>query len=106
MKARTLAACAAFALWAAGAPAQAAEEAWVAEARAISMDVPPKLLAVLQAEIAKSGPEGAIAVCQVQAPALAAWARVHPQTSPAPQCVSQSAGASQRCLRNRSAGFQ
>lgn len=71
MKARTLAACAAFALWAAGAPAQAAEEAWVAEARAISMDVPPKLLAVLQAEIAKSGPEGAIAVCQVQAPALA-----------------------------------
>ena len=35
------------------------------------MDVPPKLLAVLQAEIAKSGPEGAIAVCQVQAPALA-----------------------------------
>jgi hypothetical protein len=52
-------------------PARAAEEAWVVEARGVSTAVPPKLLAVLQAEIAKSGPEGAIAVCQVQAPALA-----------------------------------
>ena len=71
MIARTLAAWAALALWAAGAPALAAEEAWVVEARSVSMDVPPKLLAVLQAEIAKSGPEGAIEACQVQAPALA-----------------------------------
>ena len=71
MMARTAAAMAAFTLWAAAAPALAAEEAWVVEARSVSMDVPPKLLAVLQAEIAKSGPEGAIAACQVQAPALA-----------------------------------
>jgi hypothetical protein len=62
---------AALTLIVAGAPARAAEEAWVVEARSVSMAVPPKLLAVLQAEIAKSGPEGAIAVCQVQAPALA-----------------------------------
>lgn len=71
MTARTVAAWAALALWVAGAPALAAEDAWVVEARSVSMDVPPKLLAVLQAEIAKSGPEGAIAACQVQAPALA-----------------------------------
>lgn len=68
---RTSAALAAIALCAAVIPVQAAEEAWVVEARGVSTAVPPKLLAVLQAEIAKSGPEGAIAVCQVQAPALA-----------------------------------
>lgn len=71
MNVQTLAALAALALCAAAAPAQAAEEAWVAEARGVSTAVPPKLLAVLKAEIAKSGPEGAIAVCQVQAPAMA-----------------------------------
>ena len=36
--------------------------AWVAEARGISTSVPPKLLAVLQEEIAKGGPEGDIGV--------------------------------------------
>ncbi len=71
MNVRTSTALAALALCAAAIPAQAAEEAWVVEARGVSTAVPPKLLAVLQAEIAKSGPEGAIAVCQVQAPALA-----------------------------------
>ena len=71
MNLRTSAAMAAIALCAAAAATQAAEQAWVAEARGVSTAVPPKLLAVLQAEIAKSGPEGAIAVCQVQAPALA-----------------------------------
>jgi hypothetical protein len=71
MNIRTSAAWAALALCAAAMPARAAEEAWVVEARGVSTAVPPKLLAVLQAEIAKSGPEGAIAVCQVQAPALA-----------------------------------
>ena len=45
--------------------------AWVAEARGISTSVPPKLLAVLQEEIAKGGPEGAIGVCREQAPAMA-----------------------------------
>lgn len=71
MNLRISAALAALALCAAAVPAQAADEAWVAEARGVSTAVPPKLLAVLQAEIAKSGPEGAISVCQVQAPALA-----------------------------------
>ncbi|MBN8509836.1 MAG: DUF3365 domain-containing protein [Burkholderiales bacterium] len=44
---------------------------WVADARQASMAVPPKLLAVLQAEIARAGPEGAIEVCRVKAPELA-----------------------------------
>jgi len=44
---------------------------WVAQARSVSTSVPPKLLAVLQQEIARGGPEGAIAACRDQAPALA-----------------------------------
>ncbi len=48
-----------------------ADMAWVPQARAVSTSVPPKLLAVLQEEIARGGPEGAIAVCREQAPALA-----------------------------------
>lgn len=57
---------------AASAAAQPAEApAWVAEARGVATSVPPQLLAVLQQEIAKGGPEGAIAVCREQAPALA-----------------------------------
>lgn len=72
MNARTSAALAALALSFVTAPAQAAEEAaWVNDARGVATAVPLKLLGVLQAEIAKSGPEGAIAVCQVEAPALA-----------------------------------
>lgn len=71
MKPRIAASLALFTLCVAAVPARAAEEAWVAEARSISMQVPTKLLAVLQAEIAKAGPEGAIAACQVEAPALA-----------------------------------
>jgi len=43
----------------------------VPQARSVSTSVPPKLLAVLQAEIARGGPEGAIAACRDQAPALA-----------------------------------
>jgi hypothetical protein len=54
------------------AAAQAVVDApWVADARQVSMSVPPKLLAVLQAEIARGGPEGAIEVCRVKAPELA-----------------------------------
>lgn len=53
------------------APAQQAEAPWVADARKVSMSVPPKLLAVLQEEIARGGPEGAILVCRDQAPQLA-----------------------------------
>ena len=48
-----------------------ADMSWVGEARGVSTSVPPKLLAVLQAEIAKGGPEGAIAACRDQAPQLA-----------------------------------
>jgi hypothetical protein len=41
------------------------------EARKVASALPPKLLAVLGAEIQKSGPEGAIAVCRDMAPQLA-----------------------------------
>jgi hypothetical protein len=41
------------------------------EARGVAMSVPPRLLAVLQEEIAKGGPEGAIDVCRDKAPQLA-----------------------------------
>jgi len=48
-----------------------AEAPWVAQARTVAGSVPPKLLTVLQTEIARSGPEGAIGVCKEQAPAMA-----------------------------------
>lgn len=51
--------------------AQTAEAPWVADARKVSMSVPPKLLSVLQEEIARGGPEGAILVCRDKAPELA-----------------------------------
>ncbi|HRD96387.1 MAG TPA: DUF3365 domain-containing protein [Rubrivivax sp.] len=55
--------------WAA---AQAATEpAWVAEARQVAAAVPPRLLAVLQEELDRSGPEGAVAVCNEKAPQMA-----------------------------------
>jgi hypothetical protein len=44
---------------------------WVAEARTVAGSVPPKLLEIVTAEIAKGGPEGAIAVCRDKAPQLA-----------------------------------
>jgi hypothetical protein len=44
---------------------------WVANARAVASSTPPKLLAMLSAEIAKGGPEGAIAVCRDKAPQMA-----------------------------------
>lgn len=53
------------------AAAQASEAAWVPQAKTVAMSVPPKLVAVLQEEIARGGPEGAIAVCREQAPAMA-----------------------------------
>ena len=59
------------ALFAAAAPSFAQDTGWIDEARKVASSVPPKLLAVLQAEIAKSGPEGAIEVCRDKAPALA-----------------------------------
>jgi hypothetical protein len=60
----------AMALLAAAIPASA-EESWIAEARTVATSVPPKLLVVLNEEIAKGGPESAIAVCRDKAPQLA-----------------------------------
>lgn len=47
------------------------QAAWVVEARQVAGSVPPKLLAVLSAEIQKGGPAHAIDVCQVEAPKMA-----------------------------------
>lgn len=44
---------------------------WLADARKVATSVPPKLLVVLNEEIAKGGPESAIAVCREKAPQLA-----------------------------------
>jgi hypothetical protein len=53
-------------------PAFATDEAkLLEEARGVASSVPPKLLTVLQDEIKKSGPEGAIGVCREKAPAMA-----------------------------------
>jgi hypothetical protein len=52
-------------------PALAQQPGWLDDARKVATSVPPRLLAVLIDEIAKSGPEGAIAVCRDMAPQLA-----------------------------------
>jgi hypothetical protein len=44
---------------------------WVPQAREVAQSVPPQLLSVLQAEIARGGPEGAVEVCRDKAPAMA-----------------------------------
>lgn len=59
----------AFALAATSALANEAQ--LLAEARSVATSVPPKLLSVLQEEIAKGGPEGAIDVCRLKAPQMA-----------------------------------
>lgn len=41
------------------------------QARSIASEIPPKLLAVLQEEITKDGPENAMAVCRDKAPQMA-----------------------------------
>lgn len=51
--------------------ALADEAPWLAEARSVASTVPPKLLAVLTAEIAQGGPASAIGVCRDKAPQLA-----------------------------------
>lgn len=51
--------------------AAAADDALLGEARKVAMTLPPKLLANLQSEIDKSGPEGAIPVCKDMAPKMA-----------------------------------
>lgn len=52
-------------------PAYAADDQMLEEARKVASSLPPKLMAVLQEEIAKGGPEGAIPVCRDQAPKIA-----------------------------------
>ena len=54
--------------------AQTNPEPLLEEARKVASGVPPKLLAVLSAEISKGGPENAINVCKEQAPKMAAAA--------------------------------
>lgn len=49
----------------------AAQDAWVDEARRVAASVPPKLAAVLTAEIERAGPAHAIGVCRDEAPRLA-----------------------------------
>tara|TARA_R110001583_G_scaffold67037_1_gene192116 strand:- start:39776 stop:39982 length:207 start_codon:yes stop_codon:yes gene_type:complete len=51
--------------------AVADETALLAEARGVASSIPPKLIAVLQGEIAKGGTEGAIGVCRDKAPQMA-----------------------------------
>ncbi|MDK9724162.1 MAG: DUF3365 domain-containing protein [Sterolibacteriaceae bacterium MAG5] len=57
------------------APAFAADDAALLdEARKVATSIPPKLLKVLDEEIKKGGPEGAIEVCRERAPKMAAAA--------------------------------
>lgn len=49
----------------------AADPAWIGDARGVATSVPPKLLKVLNDQIAKSGPDGAIEVCRDEAPKMA-----------------------------------
>lgn len=51
--------------------ANAGDDATLGEARNVATSLPPKLLASLQEEIKKSGPEGAIPVCKDMAPKMA-----------------------------------
>lgn len=53
------------------APAVANDDKMLTEARGVAAAMPPKLLAVLEAEIGKGGPESAIGVCRDKAPAMA-----------------------------------
>ncbi len=55
----------------AAAPAFADDDKLLTEARGVASSIPPKLLTVLEEEIKKGGPEGAIGVCREKAPAMA-----------------------------------
>jgi len=47
------------------------DDKMLTEARTVASGIPPKLLNVLDEEIKKGGPEGAIGVCREKAPAMA-----------------------------------
>ncbi|NTV85494.1 MAG: DUF3365 domain-containing protein [Burkholderiaceae bacterium] len=51
--------------------AVAQDAPWLTDARKVAGSVPPKLLQVLNEEIAKGGPESAITVCSEKAPQMA-----------------------------------
>ncbi len=53
------------------APAFANDDKMLGEARGVASSIPPKLLTVLEEEIRKNGPGGAIGVCREKAPAMA-----------------------------------
>ena len=55
----------------AAAPVWAQQDELLTQARSIATEIPPKLLAVLQEEITKGGPENAMAVCRDKAPQMA-----------------------------------
>ncbi|MBM3390449.1 MAG: DUF3365 domain-containing protein [Betaproteobacteria bacterium] len=55
----------------AAAPGFANDDKMLSEARGVAAGIPPKLLNVLDEEIKKGGPEGAIGVCREKAPAMA-----------------------------------
>jgi len=55
----------------AAAPGFANDDKLLTEARGVASGIPPKLLGVLEEEIRKSGPEGAIGVCREKAPTMA-----------------------------------
>lgn len=59
------------AAWLGSGAAGAADDAWIGEARGVATAMPPKLLKVLQDEIAQGGPENAIGVCREKAPQMA-----------------------------------
>lgn len=52
-------------------PALAQDEPWLADAREVAGAVPPKLLEVLNTQIAKDGPASAVTVCNEKAPQMA-----------------------------------
>jgi len=52
-------------------PVQAQDEPWLTDARKVAGAVPPKLLDVLNTQIAKDGPASAVAVCNEKAPQMA-----------------------------------
>jgi hypothetical protein len=70
-RSKTLSLIAAGLMVAAPAAVLASDPPWIGEARTVATSVPPKLLSVLQEEIAKGGPQSAIAVCKDEAPKLA-----------------------------------
>lgn len=79
IRARSLALRGGAALLAAGASlaASAQADAWQEDARKAAAEVPPRLAAKLLAAIDQGGPAGAIEVCRVEAPRIAAAASEH-----------------------------